>query len=150
MSIPKLVHRLSIRADVSEWVTVGEHEHQELVFVPIMGGSVTGDIEGEVLPGGGDWARFADDDVVYVEARYLFRTTTGAVVDVVNTGIARYRDHTRDAMDYFATRPVFRASDPDLAWLNRSVFVGSAVSTSKATTIEVYEVVTHTSAWARG
>ena len=138
---PHLKLRFSIVAEVAEWVEIGDVNGQRLVFVPITGGTVTGDISGVVLPGGGDWARILSPEVVHVEARYLVRTDDGVVIDIVNTGIARFVDGYDSPIGYFATRPVFQVADPDTQWLNRSVFVGWAKTDSTATTIDVYEVV---------
>ncbi|MEV8273511.1 DUF3237 domain-containing protein [Microbacterium sp. NPDC077184] len=137
---PALRFRFRITAEVDPWIEIGRVNSENLILVPIVGGSVTGDISGDVLPAGGDWARLADDDLVHVEARYLMRTTAGSVVEILNTGVG-HRTGDGTELTYFATRPIFRTADPSLDWLHRAVFVGWAEVQPGATTISVYEVV---------
>lgn len=142
---PTLRPAFEIIANVGPFLRVQEDPAEQLDFIPITSGTVTGDVEGEIIPGGGDWCRTRiTDDSYRLEARYLFRASSGAIVDVVNTGILRHLPGGVGGpfdMGYFITAPVFRTADPDLRWLTRSVFVGRAVSAPTSTTISIYEVV---------
>lgn len=138
---PRLRHCFTIRALVEPLRPVGLVQGGQLIYVPIRGGHVRGSgLDGEVLPGGGDWAILPDEWTVMVEARYQFRTASGAVVDVVNTGVGHIVEPGTPQVDYFATRPVFRVENPDLQWLVRTVFVGWARSSPDHTEIDVYAV----------
>jgi len=145
LSTPTLRPAFEIVANVDPFLRVAEDLSEHLDFIPITSGTVRGDVVGELVPGGGDWCRTRiADDSYRLEARYLFRASSGAVVDVVNTGILRHLPRGTGGpseMGYFITAPVFRTADPDLAWLTRSVFVGRAVSAAASTTISVFEVV---------
>jgi hypothetical protein len=50
-------------------------------FIPLLGGRVSGEIEGEIIPGGADWQTIHDDGNLQIEAHYAFRTASGAVVE---------------------------------------------------------------------
>lgn len=116
-----------------------------LEFIPITGGPVTGEVAGEIIPGGGDWCLTRADESYHVEARYLIRTDDGAVIDVVNVGVLRHLAGdagSPDRMGYFLTTPRFRTTSDELQWLTRSVFVGQATVHETDTTIDIYEVTT--------
>ena len=137
---PRLAYRFKIVAEVDPWNENGTITTQQLILVPIIGGSVTGELTGQVLPSGGDWARLPEGDLVLVEARYLVQTESGSIIEVLNTGIG-HRVAGGTQLEYFATRPIFRTADPALDWLHRAVFVGWARVAPGATTIEIYEVL---------
>lgn len=119
-----------------------ENRGELLEFIPITGGTVAGDVTGEILPGGGDWCRTRSDDAYDVDARYLIRTASGAIIDVHNVGLVRHLEgESGERMGYFQSTPVFRTTDPELQWLTRSVFVGRAEAHADDTTIDVFEVL---------
>ena len=145
--LPGLQYRFSIVAEVAPNIPLDSTEAGELGFIPITGGPVSGDLEGSVVSGGGDWCLRKAPGTYRVEARYGIRTTAGSYIDVYNTGILSRPEEESGAMnhgrprEYFMTTPVFRTTDPELAWLTRSVFVGQAVASDGATTIDVFEVL---------
>jgi hypothetical protein len=130
--------------DASDFIPLEDRSGEQLDFIPITGGSVEGEISGDIIPGGGDWCVTRSDEAYNVEARYLFRTAEGEVVDVVNVGVLRHltdSDNSQVDMGYFLTTPRFRTTSPRLQWLTRSVFVGRAQSLPSKTVIDVYEVL---------
>lgn len=141
---PELRYAFSIIAEVGPHLSLEQRDSELLAFIPITGGSITGDVHGTVIPGGGDWCRTRADEAHQVEARYLIRTDTGDIIDVVNVGVVRHlpgASGMNRPMGYFQSTPRFRTSAPDLQWLTRSVFVGRAVSDENATSIDVFEVL---------
>lgn len=133
---PALRFRFRITAVVDPGIAIERQGDGTLEFIPITGGPVTGDLEGEVVPGGGDRCLARDDGTFDVEARYLIRTADGDIVDVVNVGVVRDED------GYFVTTPRFRTVASGLQWLTRSVFVGRAHANADDTTVDVYELLT--------
>ena len=142
---PSLRFSFRIVARVDAGIPVERRGGDTLEFIPITGGPVSGEIDGDIVPGGGDWCLVRADGTFDVEARYLIRTTGGDVIDVFNVGVVREstgRDDAHSADVYFLTAPRFRTVSPDLAWLTRSVFVGRAYAHEHDTTIDIYEVLT--------
>lgn len=141
---PLLRPCMHIVAETGTYLPLQQRDDEKLEFIPITGGSVSGDATGEIIPGGGDWCLTRADASYQVEARYLFRTDSGDVVDVVNVGVLRHlpggRGGSRE-MGYFLTTPRFRTAAPALQWLTRSVFVGRAFVNENDTTIDVFEVL---------
>jgi len=144
-SYPGLSFRFRIVAEVIPFLPIDETAAGELGFIPITGGTVTGDLTGTVVAGGGDWCLIKSPGTYRVEARYGIRTAEGAYIDVVNVGILTRPDEGAVTPgrpgEYFLTTPAFRTVDPALAWLTQSVFVGHAKAGDGATTIDVFEVV---------
>lgn len=136
---PSLRPCLTVVARVDPAIPLEKRGDDTLTFIPITGGPVSGDIEGEIVPGGGDWCLERADGSYDVEARYLIRTTSGDVIDVVNVGVVRPSE--ADEEEYFLTTPRFRTVAPSLHWLTRSMFVGKAYAHAGDTTIDIFEVL---------
>ena len=143
--VPELRYRFTVVAHVDAYLPLEQRDAEHLEFITITGGPVQGEIEGEIVPGGGDWCLVRADESYQVEARYLIRTTDGAVIDVVNVGILRHlageSGGDPKAMGYFLTTPRFRTADPRYQWLTRSVFVGRATANADNTTIDIFEAL---------
>lgn len=137
---PTLRFAFRITAFVAPGIPIERQGGDTLDFIPLTGGPVVGEVDGEVVAGGGDWCLHRADGSYDVEARYLIRTRAGETVDVVNVGVI---PEPVDGVEpsHFVTTPRFRTVAPSLRWLTRSVFVGRSTATDEATTIDVYEVM---------
>lgn len=118
--------------------------------VPIVGGSVTGAFEAEILSGGADWQIVRADGAIEVDALYSARTAGGALVLLHATGVrsgpldvlaALMRGEPVEASEYYF-RTVVRAetSDPALAPLQNSLFLAAAVREADRVTYTAYRV----------
>jgi len=138
-------------------VTVGPPAHISQVplgerrFIPITGGSFSGDrLSGDVLPGGEDWQLVRPDGSALLHARYTLRTVDGALIYVENKGIRRgspqvlarlARGELVDPAEYyFRTTPQFETGAPQYAWLNSVVAVCSGMRLHDAVIIDFYSV----------
>src|SRR3954469_18850632 len=65
----------------------GETRRGHRRVVPIVGGSVRGAFEAELLPGGADWQIARADGAVDADARYTARTAEGAHVLIHAAGV---------------------------------------------------------------
>ena len=148
---PVLDHAFDLHVEIGDPVEVGETGDGHRRIIPITGGTVTGRLEGEVLPAGADFQLFRRDRPIEVVARYAFETTTGERVYVENEGIAvlpRDDDGADDGPDdsggpsdvYFRTVPSFETESEDLRWLSERVFVASARRDGDVVHVAVYEV----------
>jgi hypothetical protein len=99
------------------------------------GGKVSGPkLNGEVLPGGGDWLLVGQDLVGRVDVRATVRTddgalihyTAGGVIKIPPDGLQRLVDGERIPFEqsYVRTTPKFETSDERYAWLNEIVVAG--------------------------
>ena len=107
-------------------------------YIPITGGTFTGPrLRGTVLPGGADWQLQRSDGVLEVNALYSIKTDDGTVLTVQNTGVLS------DSGRYFRTVPSFKAPIGPHDWLNKNIFVGSALGAAHpgAVIIRVFQVL---------
>lgn len=142
-SAPALRYAFTIVAKVDPHIPLIGRPTEQIELIPITGGEVSGELAGEVMPGGADWCTARSDEAFQIEACYGIRTHDGHYVDVVNGGILRHLDgETGDPtqMRYFMTSPVFRTAAPELQWLTRSAFIGRAAVFDGNTSIDVYEI----------
>jgi hypothetical protein len=148
---PELDQVCVVEAIVAATRDLGATPHGRRRIVPILGGTVRGPrLEAEILPGGADWQIVRSDGVVELVARYAIRTRDGVEIAVINRGLRRAAPEVMarlargEAVDpalvYCRTTPQFEAPAGPYAWLNASVFVGSAERMPELVRIEVYEV----------
>jgi hypothetical protein len=93
-------------------------------------------INGQVLPGGGDWPKVSNDGrhSMQIDARAVWQTDDGAKLYVRYEGFLVLPDMAgKGLLDitkvdpaeyYFRTTPIFRTGDERYLWLNESVCVG--------------------------
>jgi len=105
-------------------------------IVPILGGMFEGPgFKGRVLPGGADWQIVRADGLGELDTRYTLETDDGKLIYVQNAGIRHAAPEVTaklmagqpvdPSLVYFRTVPKFETSAPELAWLMRSIFVGT-------------------------
>jgi hypothetical protein len=149
---PPLQHLCDIDVDVGPIRDLGIGPHGRRRIIDILGGTVTGDrLTAAIVPGGADWQYVRADGVVELEARYSIRTGDGVEIAVVNRGLRRAPPEIMErlsrgeivdpALVYFRTAPVFEAPAGPHAWLNASVFVGTAARLPDRVQIRVFEVL---------
>ena len=118
--------------------------------IPIVGGSITGAVEAEILPGGADWQVVRSDGAVEVSALYSARTTGGALILLSSTGVrsgppdvldALLRGEPVDPADYyFRTLIRIETSEPALAALQDVLFIAAAARAANQVTYTAYRV----------
>jgi hypothetical protein len=118
----------------------------------ISGGRFLGPkLQGEVLPGGGDWLLLRPDGARSLDVRLTLRTEDGHLIYVVSRGILHMTpeiyqrigagEEIDPAQYYFRTTPLFEAAAPELDWLNRVVAVTHGRMTATTVVQTVYAVL---------
>ena len=120
-------------------VEVGPTPTGLLRVIPIVGGTLSGGLEGEVLPGGADWNVTRPDGSTQLWARYELRLVDGAVVSVTNTALVAPGGDLP-----FLTHPVFEVGEGGPVALRWGLFAG--VLTPAADGGSVHLVVSRMSA----
>lgn len=149
---PKLEHLCDIDVDVGPIQDLGLMPHGRRRIIAINGGTVKGArLEASILPGGADWQYVRGDGVLELVARYAIRTHDGHEIAITNRGMRRASPEIMAAMSrgervdpaqvYFRTVPVFEAPEGPYAWLNGSVFLGTAARLPDRVQIRVFEVL---------
>lgn len=147
---PRLIPAFSLVAELARPMAAGPGLGGERLHIPITGGTVTGRIEGAILPVGSDWALRRSDGATEVSAAYSLRLTDGTLVWVRNHGLrtsspavlARLMaGETVDPADYrFRCAPRFDVPDGAHQWLRETLFVGSLLPQGARITIAVWEL----------
>jgi hypothetical protein len=148
---PTLEYVFSIKATLAAPVEQGEIDGKRKRFIAITGGSVEGPkLQGEVLPGGGDWQAIGPDGRTEVYARYSVRAKDGTVITIINPGIrigpkdviARLAkgEDVDPSLYYFRTTPSFDVRPGPFEWLRNRVFVARGIRKPDHVLIDFYEV----------
>jgi hypothetical protein len=99
------------------------------------GGAIDGNkLQGEILPGGGDWLLVGSDGVGRVDVRATIRTHDGALIHYEARGIIKIPADGLERLaagevlpfeeTYVRTTPKFETADERYAWLSEVVAVG--------------------------
>jgi hypothetical protein len=139
-----------LAVDVGVPQSVGRDAAGERRCVPITGGSVAGKLSGAVLPGGADWQVLRPDGLADLDARYMLKLESGALVEVWSRGLrigpaevmaklAR-GERVDPAGYYMRTAMRFETAAPDLQWLVQRLHVGIGERTPDQVRLKVYGV----------
>lgn len=118
--------------------------------IPITGGTVRGRLGGRVLAGGADFQLVVSDTMAVLDARYTLELDCGARIFVQNHALRRgsadaiaklVRGESVDPAEiYFRCVPTFEVSDPSLAWLTESIFIGTGARFPDRVEIAFYRI----------
>jgi hypothetical protein len=147
---PALRPFCTLEVELAPIMDLGPGRFAQRRIIPITGGRVTGQVTGTVLDLGADWQSVAHDGVAELDARYVFRTDDGALVEIINQG---FRHGPPEVMQqlasgaptppesyYMRSTARLESGHPDYRWLNRMVFVGTGARDANAVQIDLYSV----------
>ena len=155
---PTLEHAFDLTvfvdAPIEAGQTFGLNSRGRRRIIPITGGTVSGQVNGAVMPGGADFQLVVSETSADLDARYLLRLDdtdwAGAHVFVQNRALRRgsaediaklVRGEPVDpAAIYFRCAPTFEVSHPALAWMTDSLFIGTGARFPDRVEISVYRV----------
>lgn len=120
-SEPKLRHVFDINAICSKPLDLGRTPVGKRIVIPITGGSVSGDVTADILPGGADYQSIdTTTGRTGFDAIYSLKTTDGVIINVRNIGVSTNGNRG----DYFTTTPTFEAPvESAYDWLNNRIFI---------------------------
>lgn len=148
---PTLEYVFELKVKLNPPYVVGETPHGLRRIIPIIGGTVTGElVNGEILEGGADWQIVRADGVAELEAHYQFKTDDGVVIYIKNQGIrvaspevaAKIGKGEPVSPDqyYFRAVPKFEAPKGKYEWMNNAIFVCSGIKNPDNVSIKVWKV----------
>ena len=111
----------TLRVEIDEPLDAGRVPGGRRLIIPITGGTVTGRINGSVVPGGADRALLRADGTSTVSATYPLRTDDGTLLSVTNQGTLS----TRDGGLFGVTAIRIEAPEGPWSWLNDVPIVGT-------------------------
>jgi hypothetical protein len=148
---PQLEYLFALSAEVGETVSLGPGPLGERRVVDILGGSFEGpQMRGAVLRGQ-DWQIARSDGVLDIDARYALREERGGTVRVVSQGyrhgppevMARLgRGEAVDPGAYFFRTVIrFETGTPELAWLNKTIAIATAVRKARRVELRAWRLL---------
>ncbi|MCI0159302.1 DUF3237 domain-containing protein [Leifsonia shinshuensis] len=87
LPVPGLVPSLQVRVELAEPEDHGRTAAGHRRVVPIIGGSISGDFTGVILPGGADWQVVRDDGTIEIDSRYSARGDDGSLLYIRAIGL---------------------------------------------------------------
>jgi len=132
---PKLEHIYDMHADLEPPQVVGASPLGMRQIFIVKGGTVEGPrVNGEILPGGGDWALIRSDGAVQLDVRATLHTDDGALIYATYSGLIiaapEIFGRLLQAQDvplneyYFYINPMFQTGAQQYEWLNRLIAIG--------------------------
>lgn len=148
---PVLTYVFSLRGELAPPIEQGEIDGQRKRFIPVTGGRVHGpQLQGRVLPGGGDWQAIAPGGLTTVLARYSIEASDGTVIAVTNGGVRTAEPAIMEKLVagievppdayYFRTSPAFDVRPGPHAWLRRHLFVARGIRKPDHVIVDFYRV----------
>jgi Protein of unknown function (DUF3237) len=148
---PSLDYAFSVRATLAPPLEQGEIDGKRSRFIAVTGGTVAGPrLEGEVLPGGGDWQTIAPGGLTEVWARYSIKAKDGTIIAVTNAGVRTATpeiierltkgEDVDPSLYYFRTAARFDVAKGKHEWLKRTLFVARGIRKPDHVVIDFYEV----------
>jgi hypothetical protein len=149
---PSLMRVYRLEATVGEPLDLGDLARGRRRIVPLTSGTFAGpELNGTLLPGSSaDWQVVLPDGTALGDIRYTLQTDGGDLLYVQSRGIrhgsaevlARLaRGEDVDASEYtFRTSTRIEAAAPELAWLNKGVFISVGGRRPGAVVYETYLV----------
>ena len=136
---PALQHVLDLTVYVAAPIEAGSvtglNSRGKRRIIPITGGTVTGQVNGKILPGGADFQIVVSDTTTDLDARYMIELDNGEHIFMQNRALRRGSasdiaklvrgEPVAPEAIYFRCVPTFEVSSPALAWLTQSIFVGT-------------------------
>jgi hypothetical protein len=148
---PKTEFLMHLRADLQEPQNIGDTPLGRRHIFYVTGGTFAGPgLQGEVLPGGGDWVLVRKDGVSQLDVRITLRSDDGCMIFVnyrglvdippdIRSRIAKGEDVPSDRY-YFRITPAFETGCQKLAWLNKLVAIGVGKKSNTAVSYDIFAV----------
>ncbi|WP_437512913.1 DUF3237 domain-containing protein [Sorangium sp. So ce1099] len=145
---PPLLPLMTLEVAVAPPVTVNPSSPGRR-FIPIVGGTVAGGLEGRVLPGG-DWQTIWADGRMDISAHYILDIAGHGTVEILSEGVragppevlaALGRGEAVDpGLYYFRTAIRMRTSAPGLLRLNAMLALAVGERLADRVRLTVYEI----------
>jgi hypothetical protein len=144
-------HIFDMHVDLQPAQPISTSIGTRLTFITT-GGVIEGPkLQGELLPGGGDWLLVGSDGTGRVDVRATLRTHDGALIHYESRGIIKIPADGMQrlaagevlpfAETYVRTTPKFETADERYAWLSEVVAVGYNILSPNHIDYRIYQVL---------
>ncbi|WP_110589539.1 DUF3237 family protein [Microbacterium suaedae] len=146
--VPELEPAFEVDAELGPLEDHGQTSVGHRRIIPVVGGTITGMFEGELLAGGADWQVVRADGSIALDARYSARGADGELVFISARGVRSGDPEVLEALlrgeevdpsrYYFRTAITIESSTrPEL---EHSIFVGSCIREANRVRYIAYRV----------
>ncbi|GAA1466164.1 DUF3237 domain-containing protein [Microbacterium thalassium] len=146
--VPALEPAFEVIADLGALEDHGMTRAGHRRIIPVVGGSISGAFEGEILAGGADWQTVRADGSIEIDGRYSARATDGTLLYIRAAGVrsgdpavleSLLRGEDVDPAAYYfrAALTLECASRPEL---ERSVYIASYIREANRVRYVAYRV----------
>ena len=133
--VPSLERAFEVVADLGPLEDHGMTRAGHRRIIPVVGGTITGAFDGEILSGGADWQTVRADGSIEIDGRYSARGDDGSLLYIRARGVrsgdpavleALLRGEDVDPADYYfrAALTLESATHPEF---ERSVYIASYI-----------------------
>lgn len=147
---PVLKEFCLLEVDLDPIKEMGQGRAGQRRIIPIVGGTISGEIRGKILNLGADWQTIYADGTAELDTRYAFETHDGALIEIINQGfrhgppeviaaIARGED-VDPAQIYMRTVARLETGDSRYDWINRMIFVGTGTRRAAQVRVQLYSL----------
>lgn len=144
-------HLFDMHVDLLPAQAIATPVGAQMTFI-LAGGVIDGPkLQGELLPGGGDWLRLGSDGAGRVDVRATIRTQDDALIQYEARGIIKIPADGIERMaagevlpfdeTYVRTTPKFETSDERYVWLSGIVAVGYNILSPNHIDYRIYRVL---------
>jgi len=151
---PALQHVLDLTVYVATPIEAGNvlglNSRGKRRIIPITGGTVTGQVNGKILPGGADFQIVVSETTADLDARYMIELDNGEHIFVQNRALRRGSaadiaklvrgEPVAPEAIYFRCVPTFEVSSPSLEWLTQSIFIGTGARFPDHVLLSIYRL----------
>lgn len=122
------------------------------IIYPIKGGTISGEINGKVLPIGADFGTLISPTTFKLEIREVIQTTDSATIYVTYNGFIHADAETFGLLVsgnakqvspdryYFRINPIFETTSPKYDWLNHTLAIGVGTVTETGVSYILYAI----------
>jgi Protein of unknown function (DUF3237) len=139
-----------VAAPIEAGTVIGLNSRGKRRIIPITGGTVTGQVNGKILPGGADFQIVVSETTTDLDARYVIELDNGEHIFVQNRALRRGAasdiaklvrgEPVAPEAIYFRCVPTFEVSSPALEWLTQSIFVGTGARFPDHVQLSIYRL----------
>ncbi len=148
---PTLTFFCTLEVELTKPIAFGQGREGVKRTIPIKGGRVTGpNVSGHIHDHGADWQTLLHGDVIGIDARYVFETDDGALIEMRDTGfrhgppevLAKLAagENVPSESYYMRTATRLETAHPDYAWINKTQFVSTGARLPDRVQIDIYAV----------
>ncbi len=131
---------------------IGRTPIGERRIAKVTGGSFAGpELQGTILPGGGDWLLLRADGTLQLDVRVTLKTEDDALIYMTYRGFRHGPAEVMERLNkgeevdaseyYFRVAPFFETAAEKYDWLNRIVTVGTGHRLPTGPVYEIYQIL---------